>query len=125
MYRHLIGTISDTTQKNDCWKPTAMPMKTWLTIRVFTSWATAPMMLPMSAMMLPIMKNLVDLSQLAKIRMWCLRRPYHLLPKMSDSWPTMRNTIAPSTIFARGTQLMLGDGPMSALISVKIGAMRP
>jgi hypothetical protein len=42
-------------------------MKTWLTIRVFTSCATAPMMLPMSPMMLPMMKNLVDLSQLAEL----------------------------------------------------------
>jgi hypothetical protein len=102
-----------------------MPMKTWLTIRVFTSCARAPMMLPMSAIILPMMKNLVDRCQFSEMNLQHPKEPYHLLPKMSDSWPTMRKTMAPSTIFARGTQLMLGDGPISALISVKIGAMRP
>lgn len=58
-----MGTISETTQKNDCWNPTPMPMKTWLAMRVLTSWATAPMMLPMRAMPLPMIKNLGHLCQ--------------------------------------------------------------
>lgn len=63
MYLHLMGTISATTQKKDCWKPTPIPMKTWLAISVFTSFAKAPMMLPISAMPLPMMKNLADCRQ--------------------------------------------------------------
>lgn len=63
MYRHFIGTTSATTQKKDCWKPTAIPMKTWLTMRVFTSWAQAPMMLPTRAIAEPMMKNLASLCQ--------------------------------------------------------------
>lgn len=37
-----------------------MPMKTWLAMRVLTSLAKAPMMLPMRAMPLPMIKNLGD-----------------------------------------------------------------
>lgn len=106
MYRHFIGTISETTQKKDCWNPTPMPMKTWLAMSVFTSLAQAPMMLPTRAIIDPMMKN-------------------HLLPKISESCPTKRKTMAPRTRFARGTQRIFGDGPMSSLIWVKTGAIKP
>jgi len=46
------------TQKKDCWKATAIPIKTSAAIKVLTLCALAPMMLPIKAMPDPTMKNL-------------------------------------------------------------------
>lgn len=53
-----MGTISAMTQKKDCWKATATPIKTSAAIRVLTLLAVAPIMLPIRARPEPKIKNL-------------------------------------------------------------------
>lgn len=139
MYRHFIGTSSATTQNclevsgcsdmrlreltNDCWKATAMPMKTSAAMRVLTFLAVAPIMEPINAMIDPMMKNL--LHMMGKEPLAQVLKSYHRLPKMSDNCPTIKKKIAPPARFTRGTQLMLGSGPISSLIWLSTGAIKP
>ena len=73
---------------------------------LLTLGATAPVMEPRRPRTDPRMKN-------------------HLRPKISESLPTMRKNTAPPQMLTKGTQLMFGDGPMSALILPRMGATRP
>jgi hypothetical protein len=54
-----MGTISDTTQKNDIWKAAETPSRTVAPINVFTLCAVAPTIEPTIAMSDPVIKNLL------------------------------------------------------------------
>ena len=80
---------------------------------------------PTKAMAEPNMKNLQLVPVSSQLLGAERQEHYHRLPKMSESWPTIRKKTAPPHRFTSGIQLMLGDGPISALISPRTGAMRP
>lgn len=68
-------------------------------------WALAPMMFPIRPRTDAAMKN-------------------HLLPKMSERRPTSVKPTAKAAVQDMETQMMLGDGPMAALIKVRVLAGR-
>ncbi|KXT05062.1 hypothetical protein AC579_1021 [Pseudocercospora musae] len=105
-YRYFIGTSSATTQKKDCWKATATPIRVSAPMIVLTFIATAPSIEPMRPRKDPKMKN-------------------HRRPKISQSLPTIKKNTAPPQMLTRGTQLMFGEGPMSASMAPRMGATRP
>jgi hypothetical protein len=77
----------------------------FVAISMLILWALAPMMFPIKPRTDEAMKN-------------------HLLPKMSERRPTSVKPTAKAAVHDMETQMMLGDGPIAALISVRVLAGR-
>ena len=93
----LLGTSSAIATVNEICTAPARPLSRLPPMIVSTFEAVAPMIAPIRAKELPMMKN-------------------HLRPKMSERRPTIRNPTARPRVYARATHVMLGDGPMDLLI---------
>jgi hypothetical protein len=66
----------------------------------------------------------VQLSRMP-IRIIVVSSTHQRRPKTSDKDPTIKKKTAPQAMFDKGTQLMLGEGPISMLISLRTGAIKP
>jgi hypothetical protein len=75
------------------------------------------MMVPINPKTEAAMKNLGHVS--LAFRSGC-NSAYHLRPKMSDNRPTNVKPIANPAVQEMPTQIMSGEGPIAALISVSV-----
>jgi hypothetical protein len=82
-------------------------------------WALAPIMVPTKARADAAIMNLVNISDATVL---LPQYPYHLLPNMSDSRPTSVKPMAKPAVHEMPTQMMFGDGPIAASMSVRVFA---
>jgi hypothetical protein len=80
-------------------------MHTFVAMSMLMLCALAPTMFPTSPNIDDVMKN-------------------HRLPNISDSRPTSVNPMAKPAVHEIETQMMFGEGPIAALISVRVFAGR-